>query len=395
MKRIYSKSSNLLLLNTFVMTLAIFMLNPYLVIGGGNLLKVPDSDISFFLMISLLCGSIISLILGLSSKRNHAVFILIVASAGSVLAFFMLSQSIRFYGFEKLIFLFALIILRSCMACASIFTRAIHFSTNRNVDCSYLFATTVAVFGIGSALGPILGGWIYQHYGFNRLLQLAMLISLISFFLVIFGSPIMRRDVFNSAKIDFEYQNKVDDYSLIRTWPLMLASVLFFCMLGQSLSFIPVEISKHGSINLVSTFFSVNAIILFILPIPLARYLEKMKVSATLSCIIGLVSMTLSIIMVPFFCQSLYGVLYFTILYSIGEVTFSTYSIEILKKVIKHDQSMQAITIYSFLTTSIGIGLGQYCGMIFLDFFSSFELVLVWLVILFIAIKLIIRMEYK
>ncbi|MCZ8498275.1 hypothetical protein O9929_09970 [Vibrio lentus] len=58
-------------------------------------------------------------------------------------------------------------------------------------------------------------------------------------------------------------------------WQLMVGCVLFFCLMGQSRSYIPVQINQLGESEWIAVFFGVNAAVLATLSIPISNYSEE------------------------------------------------------------------------------------------------------------------------
>ncbi|WP_456294865.1 MFS transporter [Vibrio sp. AK197] len=377
----YSKSSRLLLLNTFLITLATFMFNPYLVVGARNLLHIDYSDIGFYLMIALFIGSLTSLFIGLILPDKSLLYILILASAGSVLSFFLMSCSNENNNNSQYVFLGALVLLRICMACATMITRTIHVMTNINKDCSKLFATAVSVFGVGSAVAPLIGGIIYEKLGFIQLLLASMIVMFTSFVIICVAAIFIKSEIAPRSPIKNESKNDILRYSASNHWKLMIASVLFFCMMGQSFSYIPVQIESLGKTEWISIFFGVNAIFLTVLSMPMANLFEKKKIGSVTLCNVGLFSMMVSLILIPFVFNKLSGVVLVSILYSFGEILFSSYSLESLRKKVNVENVPKAISIYTFLTTSIGLGMGQYIGVELMNNVSVLLISATWIII--------------
>jgi len=372
----YSNSSKILLFNTFAITLATFMFNPYLVIGAKEILSIGNEEIGFYLMIALIIGSFSSLIIGMKSSKKSLLPLLLISSIGSVISFYFMFISNEFGGSNKWVFLLALVCLRIFMSCATMVTRTIHMITNINRDCSKLFALAVTVFGLGSALGPLIGGAVFESKGFLTIIFVSMVITILAFLALCCSLFFIGSELKSNNDVDKPSNNIA--YNLKDTWTIMLSSILFFCLLGQSLSYIPVQISTIGNASWIAIFFGVNATFLIVFSLPIINKLNKYSLTLAHKCSLGLIFITISLIIVPYTFSSIVGVVVVAILYSLGEILFSTYSLESLRGAVKATDAPKAVSIYTFLTTSLGLGIGQYVGVLLLDELSPLLIACVW-----------------
>lgn len=376
----YSKSSNILLINTLIVTTASFLLLPYLVIGANQVMGIDYSDTSLYLMIALVIGSGASLLSGFLLPRSTLLIFLIVNGAILTISYFFMIMSIENHSSAYYILPIGLVLFRVGLSCTTMITRSIHLMTNFDNDCSKLFAKGATAFGLGSTLGPLIGGVLYKEYDFHTLLSVSLFFSILSFFLIFFSSRVIRNDLKK-----FEELNKGERESnllnLSHAWPLMVSSVLFFCLLGQSLSFIPIKIDQLGDSNWLVTFFTINAVLLTFTSIPITRVIKNINVSPYTVCVFGHFFIATSLVLSPYLFSSLTGVAVVSILYSIGEILFSIYSLEILRSIIKPVDIRKAMAVYVFLTTSIGIGVGQYAGIWFSENLSIKYISFVWFLV--------------
>ncbi|MEZ9657362.1 MFS transporter [Vibrio splendidus] len=386
----YSSSSRFLLLNTLLIAVATFMVNPYLVVGAQDTLNISYSNIGLYLMVALVIGSVTSLAIGFLSPRKALLNILLTSSAGSVFSFLLMSCSADSAESSQLIFLIGLVLLRVCMSCATMITRTIHIMTNADKDCSKLFASAVSVFGVGSAIAPLIGGFIFETMGFVQLLLGAMGFMFLSLLVLGCAAFFIRTDLNSQTSID-EKPSSVTSYCVMDNWQLMVGCVLFFCLMGQSFSYIPVQINQLGESEWIAVFFGVNAAVLATLSIPISNWLKRRGGSALHYCILGLNVLTASLVIIPIAFSSLIGVVVVAALYSFGEILFSAYSLEVLRGKVKAEHISKAVSMYTFLTTSVGLGLGQYLGVLLLDNVSIYFVSATWIVICAVGYLLLKR----
>ena len=79
--------------------------------------------------------------------------LLLTTSICTLLAYYLLHISLLHLSLEKILFTLALVLLRICLACGSMFTRIIHLLSNPDLDCSNLFATTITFSSVSRCSG--------------------------------------------------------------------------------------------------------------------------------------------------------------------------------------------------------------------------------------------------
>ena len=234
--------------------------------------------------------------------------------------------------------------------------------------------------GIGSALGPILGGLLYERFGFISLLNLCIGLSVSSFFLLFFAFPMIRQQICKKVPPRPEVTPHTIKI-LIKTWPLMFASIIFSCLLGQSFSYIPIMIEALSGKSSIAIFFSTNALCLVLMAVPLVNYLNKRQITIQKKCMLGQMTIGLSLIILPFLGHSFLGIIFIALIYSVGEILFASYSLEMLRATLTPIETTKGLAIHTFLTVSLGLGLGQYLGVLLKSSGSVLSTILFWVVL--------------
>lgn len=385
----------MLLANTFLVTFTMFLFNPYLVVGVKDNGGLGYGDASVFLMVALLLGSFISLFIGVVSSFKTFRIILLSSSILSSLSFYFMMVSMEISsGF---LFLLGLICLRISLSCSSIITRTMHMLTNSNKDCTRLFSLAVTVFGAGSSIAPIVAGWLYSTSGFVLILKSCMFLMMFTAVLLLSFSSVIMKDL---SKINIEASEDTEICVCPNqknftgsTICLLVASVVFFCLLGQSLSYIPMSIVKLGERTWIPIFFTTNAIILTFFSVPVCAFLDKFFVKESKKCSLGVVFITLSLLLIPVLFEDKIGVVVDSVLYSIGEIVFSSYSLNLLKTITSVNKVSKITSIYTFLTTSVGLGFGQYLGVVIFEKGNNNIISFVWFLLCLISLLALRKMK--
>ncbi|MBX9447221.1 MFS transporter [Dickeya chrysanthemi] len=393
----YSKSSQVLLLNTLLVALGAFILNPYLLIGAKESLGLDYTYLSTSIMISMIIGSSVSLLLATININDNSRKILL-----SAMLFSTLGVMIIYYSTTSKMLIFytlGLIFIRICMASATIMTRSIHTITNiHHEDCSPLFSSAAMMFGIGSSVGPILGAIIFQDGKFGSVIIATSLIYLLGFIIILINNEKIKNDI-NTYLTEVKNQSKEDKKKagegLIKSTPFYVICIIFNIFLGQSISVIPIKFNETGGGTYVSFFFFINAILLIIFSIPVAILIKKLELSIKKCFTISLVSMLVAILLIPSTPYGFYIPVLITIFYSIGEIIFPVYAMEYIRKYTQPSQIQKNISIYSFLSNAIGIGFGQYFGVYIYQYIDSHIWHIVWLSVTIISILLLTTITHQ
>ncbi|MBI4237420.1 MAG: MFS transporter [Deltaproteobacteria bacterium] len=366
----FSTTSLRLLLNTLIVSSASFMINPLLVIGGSGAFHTSYAHLSTVLVIALVAGNITALVATtFFTTLNYYIWLRLAMFGLFGSATLMAVSVYRGDQFGYWLFCIALVLLRIFMATATTLTRVMHTITNlHHSDCSRLFARASSFFGIGSAIGPVIGSYVYSDVNFFSVLALSALFFLVGSIAIASAQTIIREDLSKASLQQTEFKQSPalkKIFSLSRNAVFTIfVSILFFVLLGQSFGFIPVLLKELGHVEWIGTFFSINAALLIVLSEPVALFLNKTALKQTHKMILGLALMVLALSLFSLTSTTLFWLVIITLLYSLAEIIFQTYAMELIRRNESQWKIPATVSAYTFFTSAVGVGLGQYIGLV-------------------------------
>lgn len=237
--------------------------------------------------------------------------------------------------------------------------------------------THVKIFNsVGASIGPLLGALILSYYSFDGLVLCLFIISVLAFFV----SSLSIKNIQKKSEIESvtEYLNK--PFNIDKT--LAFSIVTYFVIMGLAYSYIPLVIksSSPESKMLVGVFFTVNSISIILLGIPVSKLANRLRKSSQM--IIGLSFSALGLILLnTSLINHILIVSFVAVLFTIGEIICPIILQEELLK--GEGDTVKKMSLYSFLGSGIGIGVGQYVGVTLAGISSIYSITTIVMICVF------------
>lgn len=366
----FSAESRVLLAVTLVAGTALFEVNPFLTVYLPQ--YAPGSgSIGVTLAISAAVGSVAALLASAigGDTRNR----LLLTARWSVTG---LAAGVGTLGFLPLLpvvlrpvaAVAGLVVLRGCLNLYSNASRSLHLLTNGSgVDTGVLFAAVGTYFGIGTAIGPVLGGALLGVGGFGTVLAAAAAL----FTCCLIPLALARRTAGTGAVL--EQQIPAPSGLAARLWPrswavarICLGSGLAFVLYAQSLAYIPLTVAQRYTSASVTTvvFFTVNAVLLIVCSVPVMRALRRLVTHDRRQAAVGVLALLAALLLLrlaPAGWATLAGSV---MLYTLGEIVVPAVGMKLIKNEAGLNGTGMArnVAFFTFATNTLGIGAGQYVG---------------------------------
>ncbi|MGX9522767.1 MFS transporter [Vibrio mediterranei] len=324
------------------------------------------------MMIGIISGSLLSLFSLVTFKVKDQ-------SVGLVFALFMFSISLVIMGVTSTVDLY-LIVLLGVVLSIFIYRYAIglYFTYSRSLQIngliyqnkkSLLFSRIKLVNSLGGALGPLVGQYIINTYGYQYLFfitgtSFALCALIVIIMRVYITSPVLNIPMKPTS--EREKQSFIDSLTteLIKNTNfryLTLGAMLHFTFEAQLYTFISLSMAKAEIENSVGLIFSLNAVVLILLAISAGYFLNKNSTYAFSRHLIvfGSFMSCLSIVLASQATDITWLVI-IVILFSIGEFITPQTCLDLITNVDKF--VTQRLAIYNFFTSSLGMGIGFFIG---------------------------------
>ena len=352
---------------------------PYVIPMFNLKMGVTSSFIGFYMGMGVFLGNISSLFLSLRTKVNYERNLLVLSLCCFILSVssFLFPCIIVDNYFKFLwILLFASVYRFSCGIYFNA-SRALQISTIADeIERLKLLSYIKVVNSVAVGLGPIIGCYAIKSGGYNRLNLISLIFFSLAFIMLLF---IRNKKTININKLKLQSEKRNFTFYLV-----CVAAMLHFIFEAQIYSYMTMRLIKNNHTLLVPTLFTVNAITLISLGVVMSKFTHFMKKNIYL-IIFGSSMSVISILLINF-AQTNSFVIIVSILFSIGEFLTPQLTLDLVSNVGK--SKLANISIFNFLTSGIGFGLGFFIGGIMLDFkrvyYSFITLGLIYLVLAFL-----------
>lgn len=383
----FSKISQAILINNFLIAFAITFVNPYFLISIEQDLKISAPTGSLIILIGMGVGTLFSYIITVKSKK----VVLTALKAHALLA----TSLIVFGGLYRLhsgVLLFLLVVsfyisFRLGLMLATNCNRILHLATNDGCSVGSVFAIRNTITAAGSILGPLVAGVIYTYHGYVTLILLAGVIFLIT---TIVYYWIYR--TYSNGIMQEESPNHNRGALLSGDLLIIISFTLIGVFSGQIFSYIPIVLRKNfeNYSFLISLIYSINSAILIIGSIPINAFLSR-HLSAEKRLFVSVFLYSLGYVLFSAFSRQVDAFLIFIVLTSIAELLFTVASMEIFKSRSETTKQINlVISKYTLSSSIVGVGVGQYLGSILTLSPSS-----LWPIVLWISVGCMALFTYK
>ncbi|MEV4335179.1 hypothetical protein AB0K02_32570 [Streptomyces sp. NPDC049597] len=362
----YSRESRRLLAVTLVASTALFTLNPFLAVHLPK--YAPGSGpIGVALLLSAVVGGVVALLASAAGGDSRGRLLLtarwsvagLAAGAGTLAVLPSLPVAV-----QSVAVLAGLVLLRACLNLYSNASRSLHLLTNGStVDTGVLFAAVGTFFGIGSAVGPVLGGMLLGLGGFGLALTAAALLfagCLLPLARAGAASPPPREAPPPAGQVA---RLRPTSRAAAR---VCLGSGLAYVLYAQSLAYIPLTLSHRypSADRLTVVFFTANAVLLIACSLPVMRAIRRLAPDHRWQSAAGVAALLAALLVLrcaPAGWTALAGSV---VLYTFGEIVVPAVGMQLLKAETAGARTGTArnVAFFTFATNTVGMGAGQYVG---------------------------------
>lgn len=369
-----------------------FSYYPFLVTYLNKRTPIGSDNIGILMMIGVISGSLLSLFSLFTLKIKDQ-------SIGLIFSLTMFSLSLFLMGFISTLDLYILIVIGVSLS-IFIYRYAIGlyftFSRSLQINClstqnqkSLLFTRIKLVNSVGGAIGPLIGQYIINNYGYDYLFfttsSLFLLCALIILLLrLLIPSRNVKISMISNAKKKPKKFMATITNELVKNPKfryLTIGAMLHFTFEAQLYTFISLNIDRAGIKNSIGMIFSLNSIILITMAIIAGYVLTKISANEVSRCLIFFgSSMSCFAIILSTQATNMIWLAIIVMLFSIGEFITPQTCLDIITDT---DRPItQRLAIYNFFTSSLGMGIGFFIGGILFSQANTLLSMLVWIIIL-------------
>lgn len=393
-----SADSRALMTVTLIGSTALFALNPFIAVHLPE--YAPGAGpIGVTLASSAMVGGVAALLLSAIGGGTHNGRALIarwsiagLAAGATTLAFLPSVPP----GLRPFTVMVGMVLLRGCQNLYSNASRSLHLLTNGpNIDAGVLFATVGTFFGIGSAMGPVLGGILLAVGGLGTVLATAATMFLVCLIPLLWG---IRR--FVGSSIDTSPVVAVVPGLVQRLRPssgraarICLGMGAAYILDAQSIAYIPLTIEHHYPLGdrLTVAFFTTNAVLLVVGSVPVMRAMQQKIPQVEWQVGIGVTALLTSLVLLRCAASALAALLASAVLYTLGEIVVMAIGMVLIRAEMERDETAMArnVAFLNFTTTTLGTGAGQYVGTAVAALRSPLWHAVVWTVVAVVSVAVL------
>lgn len=214
----------------------------------------------------------------------------------------------------------------------------------------YIKVTT----SVGGALGPICGSFLINQYNVIVLLFFSAALFLLSALLI----------SLLTSETHGVVPTRVKGASLFRmprdVFLLCLIALVHFVFEAQIYAFMAISVEKNNPASaFLPLMFSVNAILLITLTIPVLNVIRRWRVNSVIAIIFGSFCSLISIIASPY-CHSSASILVITSLFTLGEIITPQIILQKISQSDNHHEILKFLSTYNLMTFGAGLTIGYF-----------------------------------
>jgi hypothetical protein len=364
--KLISHTSRTLLVVTLTVSIGLFAINPFLVVSLPSYAGV--THVGLMLFVSMVAGSLIALLASGQSAVRHTAWLaqlsVLALTIGAIGLALLPSLPLSCRLIAAIV---AMTFLRSGLNLYSNASRSLHLaSSGSRLDAALLIAVVGTVFGIGSALGPLVAAPILDRKGFGWVLSGSAILFALSCLVIALG--------LRDRSVDHSFTDRPLTPLVLRPWPstarvarLCFATALAFLLYAQSISYIPITIVDRfrSPTSLVALFFVVNALLLIVCSVPLMRAISHITPRREMQMTMGIGALAAGLVALRLGRADLLTLLVSALLYTAGEVVLPSVGLAMLHSATRDTSELSRdVAFFNFATNSLGLGAGQYIGVL-------------------------------
>ena len=369
-------ASHFLLVTAFLVTTIVQMLNPYIIIGLNQALSIPPETTSLIVFFALTSGSLLAVLFSFIVSKfwifRTAIISMMLLSVGLFLLFVITQLSLATF---TIILFIALTMIRASVNIFTMSSRTLQILVNPSLPATLIMSFVATSFSIGTIVAPILGETLFDLGGLSFIVTFSLVFSLVSIGGLFYLFP-LRKTMVVAEVADKIYFHRPEPHIFIVSVIAMLGYILHAVVY----SIVPLAASSSNEgYSSVKIFFISMAIMRLIVPVAMAsiRLHEKLKPTVAFGiaiCMLWVANM--AIFQINWIDSTIFLIL-IGATFGVGEAILSIFTMAALNHdPVRPDKLPIHNGIYIFLTSAIGIGLGQYLGTAAITFLRLNETIL-------------------
>lgn len=388
-----SRANNILLFVMLISCVGMFSFFPFLVSILTGHYSFSAADVGVMMSAGVIAGNILSMAICLYLREDKYKFyftISLMLFALSILGMLFKKEYIGDYGYFILI-ISCVIIYRMSVGIYYNISRAYQIAIlddrNKKLD---LFLKIKFVNSLGGGIGPVVGQLMLNYGGHEALFVFCAAIFILSAGIVTCFIPGIGKSQGNQpAPVYLGLSKVLRDRRFVL---LSVGAMLHYIFEAQIYTFITLQMIDNSIANVVAYVFTLNSIFLIAFSIAGERMVAQIEsipkilllgTGSALSCV--------SLILTPLVTDYI-GLTVVVFLFSIGEYLVPQLAVDLITD--QSDQNLQRITLFNFMTSAVGLGIGFMLGSYLFDLNSGFIASVMWITIL-VSIVLLFSLAMK
>ncbi|WP_288408104.1 MFS transporter [uncultured Herbaspirillum sp.] len=380
-----------LLLNTLCVSSATFMVNPYLIAYLPTIADISPGQAAVSASIGVAAGSVMALVMSMISvlgdKRLGSTCGFGLAGCYLLLAYASRIPDSLFLAGITLLFVAQRFFLNTFTIC----TRNIQASSTEEHEQRNIFRLISLTLSLGMSLGPQVGAYILSKSGFQAVFLASTLIILLCSVNFRF---LPAYETKGSAQDDQNHVQSLEAPAIIGC----ATAIVSYTLYAQVFSYIPLSIKEragHDGLATLQDFYLVYSLARIGCAVWVHPIITRAISSLAIISLMGVSICTLSLLML----SNSYGPLLLIMLaasFAFGESLFSSMAIPWITSLIKNPHSTRRhIGLFTFCSTALGIGSGQFVGAWVFQQKSTQTAVITWISTFCLYLYLLILTKRK
>ncbi len=379
-----SRTNYILMFVMLISCISMFSFFPFLVTILTGHYAFTAGDVGIMMSAGIIVGNLSSVIvcMFLSEKVYKPVFTLsLMVFSLSAFGFFFISN-IPGTVYQYALLLCCVVLYRFSVGVYYNISRAYQiYSLDKEHEKLRLFSNIKFVNSIGGGLGPVIGQLLINYGGYNALSIFCSIAFLLAAILVFLFVPGVKKP--QQAQFVNVFQGMI---LVIRDKVFVLLSMgaLFhYIFEAQIYTFITLKIKENNIHDGVAYIFTLNSIFLIAFAFLGGKLIKKIDRLPKISLLaFGSFCSCLSLIFTPLVTGYL-GLVFVAFIFSLGEYLVPQLAVDLITDT--PGNTLQRITLFNFMTSAIGLGIGFIVGSYLSTVGSLFVTAASWVTILVLA----------
>lgn len=376
-----SRTNYILMFVMLISCISMFSFFPFLVTILTGHYAFTAADVGIMMSVGIIAGNLSSVIvcMFLSEKVYKPVFTLalIVFSLAAFGFFFVSNISSTVYQYVLL--LCCVVLYRFSVGVYYNISRAYQiYSLDKENEKLRLFSNIKFVNSIGGGLGPVIGQTLINYGGYDALSVFCSIAFLFAAVLVFLFVPGVNKP--QQAQFVNVFQGMIQVIRDKAFVLLSLGALFHYIFEAQIYTFITLKVNENNIEDGVAYLFTLNSVFLIALAFLGGKLIRKINKLSKMSILVfGSFCSCLSLISTPLVTSYL-GLAFVAFIFSLGEYLVPQLAVDLITDT--PGNTLQRITLFNFMTSAIGLGIGFIFGSYLSTIGNLFVVAVSWVTIL-------------